>query len=367
MENTITACGKCGASLSGAMKFCPSCGKRVLLKSSAYYPTVIVSGLVLFGVALGLQTVVRGNRPAPSPARGPLPEHAQAEQVSDDPQILAMQRELEKNPEDLTKLRIYAGMLADKLRANPAASPVLVFEEIDTLGKILKAEPNDPTALVMMADVSFDQRAFTKALDFYERYLKIDPNDLGARSRYASTLTFLGRYNDSIAELTKVLGQDPKNFPAMAYLAITYAQSGDVSKAKELGNTALQLAPSEDARARFSAFVTALDTSSTEKPAAAASQQAAAASSGTTGIDGFIASIKANPVAGPKFVRYDDANDGTLKLVFANFPMSQMPPFAKEKFFGGIKAAAKQNGLEKISAVSFIDSATGAEMEKLPL
>jgi cytochrome c-type biogenesis protein CcmH/NrfG len=366
MENTITACGKCGSSLGGAMKFCPACGKRVMVKSSALYPTVVVSGLVLFGLALGLQTLVRGNRPAPSPARGALPEHAEAEQVSDDPHILAMRKELDKSPEDLTKLRMYAGMLADKLRANPSAPPALVFEEIDVLGKILQAEPNDPTALVMMADVSFDQRAFTKALDFYERYLKLDPNDLGARSRYASTLTFLGRYNDSIAELTKVLAQDPKNFPAMAYLAITYAQSGDVSKAKELGNTALQIAPSEDARARFSAFVTALDTAPSEKPVATAPQQSAAASS-ATGIDGFIASIKANPIAGPKFVRYDDAKDGTLKLVFANFPMSQMPPFAKEKFFSGIKAAAKQNGLEKISSVLFIDHATGAEMEKLPL
>jgi hypothetical protein len=47
--------------------------------------------------------------------------------------------------------------------------------------------------------------------------------------------------------------------------------------------------------------------------------------------------------------------------------MGQMPPFAKDKFFGGIKAAAKQNGLENVTSVSFIDEATGSEMEKLLL
>jgi tetratricopeptide (TPR) repeat protein len=295
-----------------------------------------------------------------------MPEQVDDTVVSDDPKIIAMRKEVDKSPEDLGKLRIYAGMLGDKLRANPSAPPALVFEAIDVLGKILKAEPNDPGALVMMADISFDQRAFTKALDFYERYLKIDPTDLGARSRYASTLTFLGRYSDSIGELNSVLQQDPKNFPAMAYLAITYAQSGDVPKAKELGNTALQLAPSDEARARFSAFVDSLDSAEKEGGVATTTPQQNRVAAGS-GIDGFIASIKANPVAGPKFFRYELGGDGVLKLVFRSFPMSQMPPFAKEKFFGGLKAAATQNGLEKISRVSFIDEATGAEMESLSL
>jgi len=294
-----------------------------------------------------------------------MPEQTEDVAVSDEPKLLAMQKEVEKSPDDLSKLKVYAGMLGDKLRANPAAPPALVFEAIDVLGKILKAEPNDPGALVMMADVSFDQRAFTKALDFYERYLKIDPTDLGARSRYASTLTFLGRYNDSIGELNSVLKQDPKNFPAMAYLAITYAQSGDVPKAKQMGSTALQLAPSEEARARFSAFVSSLD--SVEKDEGPVTTAQVASGSTGAGIDGFIASIKANPVAGPKFVRYEAGDSGVLKLVFRSFPMSQMPPFAKEKFFGGIKTAAKQNGLENISRVSFIDEATSSEMESVSL
>lgn len=361
MENTITACGNCGGSLSGSMRFCPACGKRVSARSTRYYVMALgVTGLV-FGTAFGLRALVKGDRKMPTPARGGTAV-AHIEKQSDDPQLVAMRKEVEASPEDLSKLRVFAGMLGDKLRSNPSAPPELVFEAIDTLGKILKAQPNDPGALVMMADVSFDQKAFTKALDFYERYLKIDGDDLGARSRYASTLTFLGRYDDSIKELNKVLSKDPKNFPAMAYLSITYAQSGNIPRAKELGATALSFAPSDDARARFSAFVSSLDqanaggSSSSNQPRKAES-----------GVDGFVNAVRANPVAGPKFVKAESDDEGALKLVFNNFPMAQMPPFAKEKFFSGLKSAAERNNLADVRFLSFIDAQSGQEMERLEL
>lgn len=374
MEKAITACGKCGGLLNGAMKFCPSCGKRISAgRSPRWYAAVASAALGLFAVSFGLQTVIRGDRVPPKIAQPSEDQSSSMEQDVSDPQIVAMRGELEKSPEDLTKLRIFAGILGDKLRSNPGAAPSLVFEAIDIFGRILRLEPNDPTALVMMADVSFDQRAFTKALDFYERYLKIEGDDLGARARYASTLTFLGRYDQSISELNSVLKADPKNFPAMAYLAITYAQRGDVPKAKQVGSTALSLAPSDEARARFSAFVSSLDAAhadsvasdSPQRGAPGASSQEPESSAG--GVSGFIQAIKQNPVAGPKFVRYEQTDGKTLQLVFRAFPMNQMPPFAKEKFFGSLRTAAKNNNLTGVERLVFVDELTDSEMETVVL
>jgi len=374
MEKAITACGKCGGSLGAAMQFCPACGKRISVgRSSSWYAAVATATLGLFALTFGLQTIVRGNRVPPKVTQGSEEQGNSIAQEVNDPQIVAMRKELEKSPEDLTKLRIFAGILGDKLRNNPSAAPALVFEAIDVFGRILRQEPQDPTALVMMADVSFDQRAFTKALDFYERYLKIEGDDLGARARYASTLTFLGRYDQSISELNTVLKADPRNFPAMAYLAITYAQRGDVPKAKEVGSTALSLAPSDEARARFSAFVSSLQASegapvasdSPQRGVTAGVSQALDGAAG--GITGFIAAIKQNPVAGPKFIRHEQAQDGTLQLVFRSFPMNQMPPFAKEKFFGSLRTAAKNNHLTEINKLIFIDEQTSSEMESVSL
>ncbi len=320
----------------------------------------------MLGLGLGLRYLVQPGRPVVA-AAGHTAAHV-AQEV-DDPQLNAMRKEVEDAPNDLSKLRVYAGMLGDKLRSNPDAPQGLVFEAVDALSRILNAEPNDPGALVMMADLSFDQKAFTKAADFYQRYLKLEPEDLGARARYASTLTFLGKYSESVSELDSVLKKDPKNFPAMAYLAITYAQSGDLVKAKELGGKALTIAPSEDARARFSAFVESLDqagapvSSSPQRGSAAQPEQPAV----KTGLEGFIAVVRSNPVAGPKFVSFEQGKDKTLKLLFRGFPMQGMPPFAKEKFFSNLKKAAVETKLEGVSSLSFVDADSGAEMASLPL
>jgi tetratricopeptide (TPR) repeat protein len=348
------------------MRFCPGCGKGLAAHSPKRYGVVLGAAVVLFGATFGLKSAMHWKRGDAKPT-----EHFQAprEEVAVDPELEALRLDLERAPNDIGILRQMAAFLGDKLRNRPDAPSPLVFEAVDVLSRILTISPDDPDALLMMGDVSFDQKAFTKAVEFYERYLKLMPNDLGATARYASTLTFLGRYDDSIKQLDSVLVRDPNNFPAMAYLAITFAQKGDTSKARELGTKALQLAPSEEARARFSGFIQSLSTQPEGVSQTPAQPQTAKSSTGgvESGISGFITALKNNPVAGPKFVRYDDSTSGEVKLVFRDFPMAQMPPFAKEKFFGGLKSGARAAGLKDGTMLVFVDDSSGAEMERLGL
>jgi tetratricopeptide (TPR) repeat protein len=334
---------------------------------------VLAATVVLLGGGLGLKEALHWKRndkkPAPHVPMVAQVSQQQQQQAPADPELDALRSDLERAPQDMNALRSVASLLADRLRNRPDAPPALVFEAIDVLSRILKIAPDDPDALLMMADVSFDQKAFTKAIEFYERYLKIEPNDLGATARYASTLTFLQRYDDSIKQLDKVLAKDPKSFPAMAYLAITYAQKGDIAKAKDLGVKALELAPSEEARARFSGFVESIsDPSATRKAQdSTPSQINTTAPPSIGGVAGFVAALRANPIAGPKLVSHDDSEPGLLKLVFKDFPMAMMPPFAKEKFFSSIKASAMQTNLVSVKKIIFIDQATGQQMESIDL
>ena len=87
----------------------------------------------------------------------------------------------------------------------------------------------------------------------------------------------------------------------------------------------------------------------------------------TTGIEAFVAKLKANPVAGPKFVNFEDAPQGELKLFFKDFPMSQMPPFAKEKFFGSLRQAAEAAKLSAVKSITFVDLGSGATMDQITL
>ena len=368
MSLNITVCSRCSGPVTDAMRFCPSCGKRLTRRTGSFPLVLGGSAVVLFGLAFALQSFLIPPKNEQIAKQHSEPE---AQTTIDDPQVALLREQLEKDPQNLDKLKILAGILGDKLRENPHSSNAMVFEMIDVLSRILAMEPNDPAALVMMADVSFDQKAFTKAQEFYERYLKLEPDNHGARARYASTLTFLGQYDKSVAELNSVLNQDPKNFPAMAYLAITYAQQGDLSKAKETGTSALTLAPSDEARARFSAFMTTLESqagasTSPVRGNVPSSENAPAAPSALTGVAGFVAQVKSNPVAGPKFVGHEEVKD-ELRLTFKDFPMSQMPPFAKEKFFGSLKKAAEEANISQVKSISFIDLASGKVMDQMTL
>lgn len=367
MSLNITACARCSGPVTDAMRFCPLCGKRLTRRNRTFPLALGAITVTLFGIGFGLQSYLIPPKALPV-AHPPTETHIEAS--AEDPQVALLRAELDKDPQNLEKLKMMAGILGDKLRENPQGASAEVFEAIDVLSRILALQPNEPGALVMMADVSFDQKAFTKAQEFYERYLKLEPNNHGARARYASTLTFLGQYDQSITELNAVLKQDPQNFPAMAYLSITYAQQGDLPKAKELGSAALNLAPSEEARARFSAFMTSLDTQgamSSSPPRGGAAPAASADVAVALGIEGFIAKVKSNPIAGPKFIGYEDTKKGELKLTFKDFPMSHMPPFAKEKFFGTLRQAAEAAKLTDVTTVIFVDLSTGNTMDQMTL
>lgn len=366
MSLNITVCSRCSGPLTESMRFCPSCGKRLVARSRRFPVALGITTVALFGIGFGLQSFLIPPKHVPVVERSSEPP---VDTTQDDPQVAILREQLEKDPQNLDKLKVLAGILGDKLRQNPGTSSATVFEAIDVLSRILALAPNDPGALVMMADVSFDQKAFTKAKEFYEKYLKLEPNDPGARTRYASTLTFLGDFDKSISELNSVLKQDPKNFPAMAYLSITYAQRGDIPKAKELGSAALNLAPSDEAKARFSAFMTSLDGQTVTSTSPSRGNVAPASSDAlpvSTGLDGFVAKVKANPVAGPKFVGHEEVK-GDLRLTFKDFPMAQMPPFAKEKFFGSLKKAAEETKISSVTTISFIDLASGKMMEQITL
>jgi hypothetical protein len=89
--------------------------------------------------------------------------------------------------------------------------------------------------------------------------------------------------------------------------------------------------------------------------------------SSETGIAGFILSVKNNPVAGDKFSAHEGPKDGVLTLKFRNFPMAQMPPFAKNKFFDRLKEGLRVNGVSGLKALEFVDAESGAVLERLSL
>jgi len=354
-------CTQCGGTLPGQARFCPGCGTPVGGTPRRALPPRAIAGIVglaaiLLAVGWGGQHYLAGERPKRQFAQahaggggGELPES-----------IKAAVDAAKSSPEDIGGWQRAATAITEELRRNEKPAPVVVFEALEVFGQILRLNPKDSTALIAMADLSFNQQVFDKATGYFERYLEIEGGDLAARSRYASSLSFLGRYDDAIGQLKNVLERDPANFHATAYLAITYAQMGNRADAITLGESALKLAPSDDARARFGQFLEEVKVKTSEPADKSPPTQAAAAKPGE---DPVTTRVRASPIAGPKFVR-SESDATTVRLFFREFPVEAMPPFAKDKFFGSLREAAQGT---PFTEAHLIDVANGRTMEKVPL
>ena len=160
---------------------------------------------------------------------------------------------------DISKWKNFSSAVYQRLESEPDSSATLVFELIDSLQKILSIDPKEPDALLMMADIAFSQKVFTKASEFYLRYLVIRPEDKRAHAVYASSLGLQGKSEEAIAELQGILKDDPDNFQATAYLAIGYAEHGDIEKSREAATRAIELNKDPEAKQKMQDFVDSLD------------------------------------------------------------------------------------------------------------
>jgi hypothetical protein len=79
--------------------------------------------------------------------------------------------------------------------------------------------------------------------------------------------------------------------------------------------------------------------------------------------------IRGLPIAGPKVTSVEWPDKLKAKVIMDNFPMDQMPPFAKTKFEtdlkAGIDTAKKDNKIASPVEVNIVDSASGKVMETI--
>lgn len=291
---------------------------------------------------------------------GTPPTTKMASETKDD-YIEALKSDAMQASTDVAKWQAVVGAIQTRLETTQNPDPSLILDLIDALSIVVKLAPNDKDALLMLAEISFEQQAFEKGIDLYEKYLAIEPKDYKARANYASALTFSGRYDKAIGELNGILKEDPKNFQATAYLSIAYAQRGDKKNAIALGEKALKLSPDDEGRARFGKYLESIR-GGTESPKASTPSKEVVDSP----VGKVVKFVSENPIAGTKLVSHSVQRE-TLSLTFEDFPMDMMPPVAKEKFLGGVKKKASETQGLWIKRILFIDKKTGKEMAKVEI
>ena len=276
---------------------------------------VLLAGVILFGTSYGISKIHGGTPPT---------KVHQAAMTPGSNLLLEKLREVTAAaPDDVAAWKTLANALSEELKRLEFDSPDLSLEMVDVLSNVLRLEPSDPQALITLANLAFNQRAFVKAAELYERYLARHSDDLLARASLGSSYTFLGRMDDAERELLAVVKSDPQQFQGLAYVSILYSEKGDQQKAVEFGQRALAVAPGEEAKARFGAFLEKLGHASSRTTAPAQSPQQVSQVT-------FDEYVKKHHILGPKLSAIKNGEKNKI-VELNNFPIAAMPPIAKQK------------------------------------
>lgn len=87
--------------------------------------------------------------------------------------------------------------------------------------------------MVNLGGVLFHLKEYEKSLEVTRKALDIKPDFIHARNNYAMGLLSIGRVEESVAELKKVLEIEPKHPAALAAMARAYGFLGEEEKMKE--------------------------------------------------------------------------------------------------------------------------------------
>jgi tetratricopeptide (TPR) repeat protein len=274
----------------------------------------------------------------------------------------------------------------------------------DAYGHVLKLDPDNLDALRGIGDIDYDKQLYDEAIAAYEHYLKKKPDDPEVRTDLGTMYLYTGNADQAIVQYKKAIASKPGFFQAYYNMGIAYAQQNQADDAAATLKQAIAFAPDDTARDQVKQLIAKLNgapaagasnqaasastasASSSQKQAAAAAKSPAAASSAASVAmakaspaapasaeddfhDAVEEMIRGLPIAGPKVTSVEWPDKLKAKVIMDNFPMDQMPPFAKTKFESDLKAgidtAKKDNKIASPVEVNIVDSASGKVMETI--
>jgi tetratricopeptide (TPR) repeat protein len=143
----------------------------------------------------------------------------------------------------------------EQMQAQPADMPHPPRVEIAPLEQAVAANPNDARALLRLANGLQDNGAYRRAIDVYDRYLAIEPDDPDARVDVGVCYFELGRADSTGAmrhfetarkEMEMALKKRPDHQPAAFNLGIVALNAGDLETSNRWFKRAVELGPQTD-------------------------------------------------------------------------------------------------------------------------
>lgn len=237
--------------------------------------------------------------------------------------------------------------------AEAAGDVDLLLRGLSLYSRALEVDANSEEAILGLADVSFKAGAFDKAHEYYSRYSKLKPDDLRSKTNSALALTQLGKAGEAVQLLEEARSVAPHNFQVLLTLALAHRENGDMVNAQKVAKDAMPLAPDAQGRSLLATFLEG----SAETTVVSADSQTTISPDEVDYKKNAESFFTNHPVLSPKLEGFS-WKEKELTVGLADFPIEQMPPFAKSSLEAKLKQLATDNQLQIVLA----DSASGKEL-----
>ena len=396
-------CPQCGSPLIAGAKFCVECGTSLVTQgppsaepainqtirnlplNAAFvgvFIAILIVGLLAAGwvmlrkpqsapnVAASAPSVAPGSGTnsmggtAGNTAPGQLPPGHPKIQLPTEARsfIDKVQKDAQEHPKDIAMWNKLGGvtMRAAMFDASYYAQATQAYRHV------LEIDPDNLEALRGVGDIDYDQDRYDQAIAAYEHYLKKKPDDPEVITDLGTMYLYTGNADQAVAQYHKALAIKPDMFQAYFNLGVAYAQLDKASDAQAALKRADELAPDDNARNQVREVIAKI-TGGAMPPAAGGGGESPPVAAASTFQGEIEQVVRGLPIAGPKVGSIEWPGKTTAKVMMNNFPMDQMPPFAKAKFMGdlksGIDSAKKDYKVSGPVEVDIVDSASGRVME----
>lgn len=268
----------------------------------------------------------------------------------------------------------------------------------DAYAHVLKLDPENLDALRGIGDIDYDQQHYDEAAAAYEHYLKHRPKDPEVITDLGTMYLYTSNPDQAIVQYKKAIALKPDMFQPYYNLGVAYGEQRDQGNAAIAFTKAISLAPDDDRRNQAKQAFTkytgmpaeqadklaatlprskkappALASAAASKPDADEESKpevtSASKPAGATFHSSFEEMIRNIPFAGPKVSAVNWPESQKATVMMDHFPMDQMPPFAKDKFLGDLKAgidsAKAANHVTGPVQVDLVDAQSGRVMQSV--
>jgi tetratricopeptide (TPR) repeat protein len=397
-------CPECGAEAVSDNRFCASCGasldaptpEAVAAPASGAFRVggfVVLALLLLAGGGFWGWERSRAEDRALKPGErrtesgAVVPVQAPAPQTFELPpdirEFIGKQAaEAESTPDDAEAWERLAGVYYRASRLDPT----YVAKAGAAYQHLLDRDEKNLTGLRGLGNLAYDQGARDTSVDYYEKFLLIEPENAAVRTDLGTMRYELGDSDAALAEWDLAIENNPEFYQAYFNRGIVYDKLDRRDEALAELAKARQFASDPVVQERLSTLIDAANESggSLEEAAAIAAEKlkasptqpnsphpprAVAAPANDTFRNTVAGLFRNAKVAGPKVVGLQWPTDDLLRVEMAGFPMDQMPEVMRISFLGkmeaGIREAEKKFSIEKNVRVEIVDRASGQVMARI--